>query len=679
MDFSTTHTTCPYCGCGCGILLEVLDGSLVGSWPVKSHLVSQGSLCLKGWSSHEFVESRQRLKQPLLRNNGQLTPVSWDEALSAAVQGLKGVLDRHGPEAVQVLASAKVTNEENFLLNKFARAVLGANNIDHCARLCHASTVVGLAAAFGSGAMTNSIVDLENARTILVIGSNTTEAHPIAAKWIFRGMEQGAKLLVADPRRIQLSELAEVAVQQRLGSDVALVNGMMHLILKEGWHDRAYVDARTEGFAALAAKLEEYPPDKVAAITGVSPDNLRRLAEIYATHKPSAIVYSMGITQHTTGVDNVKSLANLAMLTGNIGVSGGGVNALRGQNNVQGACDMGALPNVFSGYQPVGDEAANAKFAQAWGRELPKQPGLTLTDMFNAIEAGKIKALYIVGENPMVTEPDLRHAEAALKKLEILVLQDIFLTQTAKLAQVVLPGASFAEKDGTFTNTERRVLLVRQAIQPVGESRPDWQITQDLATRLGYPMNYASPEEIFEEIRQLTPSYAGMTYDRLDSQGLQWPCPTLEHPGTPYLHKDRFTRGKGLFQAIDYKPPAEVEDGEYPLLLSTGRSFAHFHSGTMTRVSPSLDQEVKTGYVEISPEDARALAVADGEAVLVSSRRGEIQIQVKISPRVNRGVVFIPFHFAECAANVLTNPALDPVAKIPEFKVCAVKVEKMAA
>jgi formate dehydrogenase alpha subunit len=679
MDFYTTHTTCPYCGCGCGILLEVLNGSLIGSLPVKSHPVSQGSLCLKGWNSHEFVVSEQRLKQPLLRKNGRLAPVSWDEALTAAAQGLKGIVDRHGPDAVQVLASAKVTNEENFLLNKFARAVLGTNNLDHCARLCHASTVVGLAAAFGSGAMTNSIVDLENAKTILVIGSNTTEAHPIAAKWIFRAMASGAKLLVADPRWIQLADLADLAVQQRLGSDVALINGLMQIIIKEGWHDRAYVAARTEGFEALAAKLEEYPPDKVAAITGVSPDKLRRLAEIYATHKPSAIVYSMGITQHTTGVDNVKSLANLAMLTGNIGVAGGGVNALRGQNNVQGACDMGALPNVFSGYQPVGDEAANIKFSQAWGRDLPKQPGLTLTDMFPAIEAGKIKALYIVGENPMVTEPDLRHAEAALKKLEVLVVQDIFPSQTAKLAQVVLPGASFAEKSGTFTNTERRVLLVRQAIPPVGESRPDWQITQELATRLGYPMNYVSAEEIFEEIRQLTPSYAGMTYERLQAQGLQWPCPTLEHPGTPYLHKDRFTRGKGLFQAIDYKPPAEVEDGEYPLLLSTGRSFVHFHSGTMSRVSPSLHHELPEGYVEVNPADALALGIEDEERVQVSSRRGEIKIKAKVSRKVDRGVVFIPFHFAETAANVLTNPACDPVAKIPEFKVCAVKVEKLAA
>ncbi len=539
--------------------------------------------------------------------------------------------------------------------------------------------MVGLAAAFGSGAMTNSIPELAQSKCIFIIGSNTTENHPIAAKWIFRGKANGAKLIVADPRWIQMSDLADVAVQQRLGSDVALINGLMYIILKEGWHDAAYVAERTEGFEELKAKLKEYPPDKVAQITGIAPETLRRMAEIYAKNKPASIVYCMGITQHTTGVDNVKSLANLAMLTGNVGFAAAGVNPLRGQNNVQGACDMGGLPNVFSGYQPVADEAANAKFSQAWGKKLPNKPGLTILDMFKGIDEGKIKALYVVGENPMVTDPDLHHVEAALKKLECFIVQDIFLTQTAKFAQVVLAGTSFAEKTGTFSNTERRVLLVRQAIPPVGESRPDWQIIQDLSTRVGYPMNYASPEEIFKEIAQLTGSYAGMTYERLAAGGLQWPCPTAEHPGTVFLHKDRFSRGKGLFTAIDYKPPAEEPDQDYPMFLTTGRVFVHYHSGTMTRVSPTLHREMEAGYVEISPADARAMHIKDGERIKVSSRRGEIQIKAKVSRKVDRGVVFIPFHFAESAANILTNPAYDPVAKIPEYKVCAVKVEKLAA
>ncbi len=539
--------------------------------------------------------------------------------------------------------------------------------------------MVGLAAAFGSGAMTNSIPELADAKCIFIIGSNTTENHPIAAKWVFRGIEKGAKIIVVDPRQTQMAFLADIAVQHRLGSDVALINGLMHIILKEGWHDKKYVDERTEGFEALAAKLEDYPPDKVAQITGVDPATLRQMAEMFAKTKPASIVYCMGITQHTTGVDNVKSLANLAMLTGNVGVASGGVNPLRGQNNVQGACDMGGLPNVFTGYQPVADEAANKKFSEAWGKPLPNKPGLTILDMFKGIEEGKIKALYIVGENPLVTDPDLRHVEAALKHLDIFIVQDIFLTQTAKMADVVLAGASFAEKDGTFSNTERRVELVRRAIPPVGDSRPDWEIVQDLSTRVGYPMKYASPEAIFEEMRKLTPSYAGITYKRLEAAGLQWPCPTEDHPGTVFLHKDRFSRGKGAFTAIDYKPPAEMADADYPMFLTTGRAFMHYHSGTMTRVSPTLNHEGPEGYVEISPADAKAMAIKNGERVKVSSRRGEIRVKAKVSGKVNRGVVFIPFHFAETAANVLTNSAYDPVAKIPEYKVCAVKVEKLAA
>ena len=539
--------------------------------------------------------------------------------------------------------------------------------------------MVGLAAAFGSGAMTNSLPELAQSKCIFITGSNTTENHPIAAKWIFRGKANGAKLIVADPRWIQMSDLADIAVQQRLGSDVALLNGLMHIILKEGWHDAAYVAERTEGFEEFKAKLQEYPPDKVAHITGIPPETLRRMAEMYAKTKPASIVYCMGITQHTTGVDNVKSLANLAMLTGNVGFVSAGVNPLRGQNNVQGACDMGGLPNVFSGYQPVADEAANAKFSEAWGKKLPNKPGLTILEMFHGIDEGKIKALYVVGENTMVTDPDLHHVEAALKKLECFIVQDIFLTETAKFAHVVLPGTSFAEKNGTFSNTERRVLLVRQAIKPLGEARPDWQITQDLSTRVGYPMNYGSPAEIFAEIAKLTGSYAGMTYERLAAGGLQWPCPTTDHPGTVFLHKDRFSRGKGLFTAIDYKPPAEVTDKDYPFFLTTGRVFTHYHSGTMTRVSPTLHREMEAGYVEISPADARAMGIKDGERIKVSSRRGEIQIKAKLSRKVDRGVVFIPFHFAETAANILTNPAYDPAAKIPEYKVCAVKVEKLAA
>ena len=527
--------------------------------------------------------------------------------------------------------------------------------------------------------MTNSLPELTEAQCIFIIGSNTTENHPIAAKWIFRARAGGAKLIVADPRHIQMAELADIAIQHNLGTDVALINGLMHIIIKEGWHDQEYIEERTEGFEELAAKVEEYTPDKVSEITGIAPETLRAIAEMYAKSKPASIIYCMGITQHTTGVDNVKSLANLAMITGNVGVVGAGVNPLRGQNNVQGACDMGGLPNVFSGYQPVADEVANEKFSKAWGKDLPKKPGMTVTDMIPAILDGKIKALYVVGENPMVSDPDSHHVQDALKKLDLLVVQDIFLTPTAKLAHVVLPGTSFAEKSGTFSNTERRVLLVREAISPKGEARPDWAIVQELSNRLGYPMNYSSPEDVFQEIRQLTPSYAGITYERLAAAGLQWPCPTEEHPGTQFLHKDRFTKGKGTLAAIDFKPPAEVVDKDYPMWLTTGRTFVHYHTGTMTRVSPTLHHELEEGYMEMNPADARHMKIKDGERVTVSSRRGSIQIKAKVKDTINRGVVFIPFHFAESAANVLTNPAFDPTAKIPEFKACAVKVEKLAA
>jgi formate dehydrogenase alpha subunit len=538
--------------------------------------------------------------------------------------------------------------------------------------------VVGLAAAFGSGAMTNSIAEIEDAACIFVTGSNTTACHPLIARRIFRAKEKGAKLIVADPRNIQLSRFADVAVTQRLGSDVAMFNGMMHIIIKNGWHDTAYIEERTEEFDGFKAVVETYTPDKVETITGIAQKDLEKMAELYATNSPAALLYAMGITQHTTGVDNVKSCCNLAMLCGNVGVASGGVNPLRGQNNVQGACDMGGLPNVFPAYQPVTVEANNEKFAKAWGKELPGQIGYTITDMVKAMSDGKLKALYVIGENPMLSDPDQNHLDKALEKLELLVCQDIFLSETAERADVVFAGASVAEKDGTFTNTERRCIKVNKAIDPVGDALSDWEIISKLSTAMGYEMNYEGPEEIFKEITTLAPSYAGMTYERLGLDGLQWPCPNTDHSGTKFLHKDKFTRGKGLFHAVEYLDPAEMPDDEYPYFLTTGRMFAHYHTGTMTRVSPRLDIEQKTGYVEIHPEDANKLAVQDGDTVNLSTRRGEIQVPARISNKVKPGLLFVPIHFAENSANILTNSAFDPIAKIPEYKVCAVKIEKAA-
>jgi len=538
--------------------------------------------------------------------------------------------------------------------------------------------VVGLAAAFGSGAMTNSIEEIEDAACIFITGSNTTACHPLIARRVYRAKEKGAKIIVADPRTIQLSRFADVAVTQRLGSDVAMLNGMMHIILKNGWHDKDYVEQRTEGFDELKAAVEKYAPDKVESITGIAQADLEKMAELYATNSPAALLYAMGITQHTTGVDNVKSCCNLAMLCGNVGVRSGGVNPLRGQNNVQGACDMGGLPNVFPAYQPVTVEANTEKFSGAWGKTLSDKVGYTITDMIQAMIDGKLKALYVVGENPKMSDPDQNHLDKALDKLDILICQDIFLTETAERADVVFPAVSVAEKEGTFTNTERRCAKVNQAIEPLGDALQDWEITSRLATAMGYEMKYENPEEIFKEITTLTPSYGGMTYERLGLDGLQWPCPNAEHPGTQFLHKDQFTRGKGLFHGIEYLDPAEMPDDEYPYFLTTGRMFVHYHTGTMTRVSPHLDSEQKNGYVEINPQDAKALDVKDGDTVKLSTRRGEIEAPARVSNNVKPGLLFVPFHFAESPANILTNSAFDPIAKIPEYKVCAVKIEKAA-
>ncbi|MCK5558201.1 MAG: formate dehydrogenase subunit alpha, partial [Candidatus Hydrogenedentes bacterium] len=564
------------------------------------------------------------------------------------------------------------TNEENYLFQKFVRVVFGTNNVDHCARLCHASTVAGLARAFGSGAMTNSIDEIERADAILVTGSNTTEAHPIIALRIKAAvMKHGAKLIVADPRRIDLVRFAEVHIRQRPGTDVALFNAMMNVIISEGLHDEDFIRERTEGFDDARAIIEEYTPAVAEEITGVPADDIRRAARIYAGAERASIIYSMGITQHTTGTDNVLTLANLAMLTGNVGKESTGVNPLRGQNNVQGACDLGALPNVFPGYQAVNDEALREKFQKAWNVSLPGEPGLTVVEMMHAAERGELKALYIMGENPALSDPNLNRTRKALEKLDLLVVQDIFLTETAQYADVVLPAASFAEKDGTYTNTERRIQRVRKTLDPPGEARQDWEILCDVATRMGYPMKYSDPGEIMDEIASVTPIYGGISYDRLEGFGLQWPCPDKSHPGTSYLHKGEFKRGKGKFHATPYRDPAELPDDEYPLILTTGRFLYHFHTGTLSRRSEGLEQICPGGTVEISPEDAASQGIDDGDLVNVASRRGEVLVKAVVTERSPKGTAFMAFHFREAAANLLTNDALDPIAKIPEFKVCA--------
>ncbi len=525
--------------------------------------------------------------------------------------------------------------------------------------------------------MTNSVAEIENAGCIFIIGSNTSSSHPLVATRIYRAKEKGAKVIVADPRQIHVADIADLAVQQNLGTDVALLNAVMKVILDNNWHDEAFIRDRTEGFEAFKELIDGVSVEDASALTGISAEKIEKMAEIYAKADTASILYCMGITQHTTGVDNVKTLANLAMLTGNVGRESTGVNPLRGQNNVQGACDMGGLPNVFSGYQQVIDQASHEKMAKAWDSgKFPREVGLTIPEMITGIEQGTVKGLYVLGENPIVSDPDSNHVAKALEKIDFLVVQDIFLTPTAELAHVVLPGACFAEKDGTFTNTERRVMRVRKAVDPPGEARQDWEIIQELASRFGYPLHYESPKAIMEEIAAVTPSYGGISYERLEGEGLQWPCPDPEHSGTVYLHKDKFARGRGLFHPIEFKPPAESTDADYPLWLTTGRIFSQYHTGTMTRNSPTLSSEYPENFLEMNPEDARELGLRQGDSARIASRRGEITARTQVTERLKKGTVFVPFHYVESSVNKLTNPAMDPVAKIPEYKVCAVKIQK---
>ncbi len=684
-------TICPYCGVGCQLKLEVKDEKVIASRPDPDGPANHGQACVKGrFGIAEFVHHPERLTSPLVRTNGELKEVSWDEALKLIAKRLP----KYTPDEIGFIASAKCTNEENYVMQKFARAVLGTNNVDHCARLCHAPSVAGLVQSFGSGAMTNSIDETAGAACIFAIGTNTTVSHPVIGLLIKRAAQNGARLIVANPMEIDLCRFADVWLRLRPGSDVALLMGMMRVIVDEGLLDSSFIEQRCQDFDPFRESLSDFNLDFVEQVTGVPSGQIAEAARIYATSKPATILfYTMGITQHSHGTDNVLATANLAMLTGNVGKPSSGVNPLRGQNNVQGACDMGSLPNVYPGYQAVSDPAIREKFETAWGCSLPpslkekfgiawscslpSSPGLTLVEMFDAAHRKEIKAIYLVGENPALSDPDSNHVREALARLDFLVAQDIFLSETARYAHVVLPAASFAEKDGTFTNTERRVQRIRKAIEPVGDAKPDWWIISKVAQSIGAKgFDYNSPSDIMEEIRRLTPSYGGVTYEKLGDRGLQWPCPFEDHLGTSILHTKTFVRGKGRFIPLRYSPPAELADEDYPLTLTTGRSLYHYHTGTMTRKVFGLNLIEPEGVVEINPEDASRLTIVQGDTVKVSSRRGEVVTKAKVTEAVPPGVVFMAFHFAESAANILTNPKLDPVSKIPELKVAAVRVEK---
>ncbi|MDP2983632.1 MAG: formate dehydrogenase subunit alpha [Candidatus Latescibacter sp.] len=669
-------TVCTYCGVGCGIYLGVRGDTIVGVRADRENPVNRGSLCVKGRFGYDFINHPDRLTTPLIKKDGEFVEAGWDEALALVT---KKFAENRGERFVAV-SSAKCSNEVNYLIQKFARAVMGTNNVDHCARLCHSPTVAGLAQSFGSGAMTNSINEISEARCILAIGSNTTAAHPIIGLKVKKAVRNGARLIVANPKRIDLLRHAEIFLQHRPGTDVALLMGMMRVIVDEGLYDADFIEKRCENFAAFKKSLLHYGLAFVERTTGVPREKIIEAARCYATVKPASILFAMGITQHSHGTDNVLAVSNLALLTGNIGKPSSGVNPLRGQNNVQGACDLGALPNVYPGYQKVDSPEIRQKFESAWGCALSGAPGVASTEMFDLIGDGGIRAMYLVGENPVLSEANSTHVVETLKKLDFLVVQDIFLTETALLADVVLPAASFAETDGTFTNTERRIQRIRKAIEPIGDAKPDWWITCRIAQKMGAKgFEFSHPREIMEEISTVSPIYAGITYDRIEDVGIQWPCISREHPGTPILHTERFNTasGKGIFKPLVYRESAELPDDDYPLILTTDRSLYHFHTGTMTRRVAGLEKLDGWELLKINPQDAVQFGITDDSMVYVLSRRGRVRVRTKVTDICKKGVVSMTFHFHESPTNVITNAALDPVAKIPETKVCAVRIEKI--
>ncbi|MGF1788585.1 formate dehydrogenase subunit alpha [Photobacterium swingsii] len=675
-------TICTYCGVGCKLtmLVDESRNQIRYVQGAKDSPVNQGMLCVKGRFGFDFVGSDERLTTPLIRRDGELQPATWEEAITLVADKLSSIKTQHGGHALAGFSSAKTTNEDNYAFQKLFRRELLTNNIDHCARLCHASTVTGLEASIGSGAMTNDIPSIKHSDLVFIIGSDTTAAHPIIGSHIKQALKQGsARLIVADPKKIDIAEHAELYVAQRPGTDVMLLNGIMQQIIENNWHDSAYIDDRTEGFEALKAEVmqESYSPEKVELITGIKAADVKAMAKMIGTAERTAVYYSMGITQHTTGHDNVRSIANLQMLCGNIGIEGGGINPLRGQSNVQGACDMGALPNNFPGYQKVHNPEIHAKFVEAWQQPaLPSEAGLTLTEIIDAACHHKVKGLFVMGENPVLSDPNQAHVIEALEALDFLVVQDIFLTETAQYADVVLPSCSFAEKEGHFTNTERRVQRISKAVNPPGEAKEDWRIIQDVAQAMGADWQYTSVKDITEEITQVTPQYAGIHWDRVGRDGLQWPCRDDNHQGTRIMHTESFTRGKGQMVAVPFRYAAELPDDEYPLVLTTGRLLEQFHTGTMTRKTKGLDN-LAGPRVMMSVTDAERLGIRNSEMVRLSTRRGFIEAPAFVTKRMQVGVVFVPFHFAESPANRLTTTATDPHAKIPEFKVAAVKLEKV--
>jgi formate dehydrogenase alpha subunit len=691
-------TTCPYCGVGCNLQLHIKDDYIYKVTSPFQAVVNHGNLCVKGRFGYDFIYNKDRITTPLIRktrqqpgarsqafDRDQWRAVSWDEALDYAADRMVEIYRRDGADAMAVYCCAKATNEDNYLLQKLFRALFRSNNIDHCTRLCHAGSVVALQMALGTSAMSNTAAEVIHSDVFLVTGSNTAETHPIIALQMKAAVEKhGAKLIVVDPRRVEMVNWAALWLPEKPGTDVPLFSAMAHVIVKEKLYNQDFIDRRTEGFEEFRRAIEQFTPEYAEAISGVDRNLIIRAARMYAEAKNAAIYWALGIPEHSHGTDNAMSLIHLALLTGHIGRQGTGLNPLRGQNNVQGASDSGAMPWHYPGYQRVDDEAVARKFEQAWNIEqggLNRALGLTTTEIMSAVGPGGVRALHIMGENPMMSEPNLNHTRHMMEQLEFLVAQDLFINESGAYADVFLPAASWAEKDGTFTNTDRRVQRVRKALEPRGQARADSEIICDLAgrieTRLGRSRTafwaYQSPGEVLEEMGRVVPEYSGVKYRRIESEGIQTPVWDDNHPGTPFLFGETFPRGRGKFFDLEYVPSVEMPDEEYPFILTTGRLLEHWHGGTLTRHS-KLDELYPQARIEINPADAARLKIEDGDIVRVSSRRGTVVLRAWVTQRTTVGVVFIPMHFHEAAANLLTIDALDPLAKIPEYKACAVRI-----
>lgn len=701
-ETKAVDSVCPYCGVGCTLTYHVKENHILYA-EGRDGPGSQGRLCVKGRYGWDYTHHLQRLTVPLIRRpefypkgplsadvRGDAGPglaspfaafreASWDEALDSIATRLSAIKQAHGPGALAGFGSAKGSNEEAYLFQKLVRAVFGTNNVDHCTRLCHASSVAALLEGIGSSAVTDVFGDVQYADVVLLTGTNTTANHPVAATFFKRAAKRGTKLIVVDPRRPQIADFATWYCRLKPGTDVAFYNALLHVLIAENLVNREFIRERTEQFEAITAVVRDYPPERMARVCGIEVDTIRAIARALGHAKNLMIFWGMGISQHTHGTDNARCLIALCLATGNIGRPGTGLHPLRGQNNVQGASDAGLIPMVFPDYQPVGDSSIRQRFEQAWGTALDPKPGLTVVEIMRAAYDGRIKGMLMMGENPFLSDPNINKVRQALSRLEFLAVQDIFLTETAEFADVILPSASCLEKVGTYTNTDRRVQLGHKVVEPPGQARPDWQVLCELAARMGYPMNYDSPEAIFAEFASLTTSYRGLSHAALGAAGKLWPIVEAGAPETPVLFGDRFPTqsGRGQFVPCQFLPAKELPDGDFPFVLNTGRLLEHWHTGTMTRRAAALDALEPTPFVEVHPADLERLGMKEGDRIRVRSRRGDITLAARAAVAVSPGNVFIPFHFREAAANLLTIDELDPYGKIPEFKYCAVRLERL--